>query len=306
MRDEEVYLYQASSNLLTCASCSQSGPSVGVLDTPHAGEGYGLVVDRREDWTGQYLAGSIPGWTPLGVDGATHQPRYLSDSGRLFFNSPDELVAQATNAKEDVYEYEPEGVGSCTQPEGCVSLISSGTAGQESAFLEASENGDDAFFLTSQPLVAADHDTDFDVYDARVCTSASPCLTTETSSQRPCESTQTCDPASSAPSTFASPASATPTGQGNIPKQEALGSTTTKPAAKPKPLSHAQELAKALKACRKDKHKRKRVTCEKQAHKRYPTKAKAKKQAKAKPSRRGRSPGWWARMTLSARIVCCA
>ncbi len=295
VRDEEVYLYQASSNLLTCASCNHNDPSVGVLDTPDAGEGYGLVVDRREDWTGQYLAGSVPGWTPLGVDGATHQPRYLSDSGRLFFNSPDELMPQATNAKEDVYEYEPEGVGSCTQPEGCVSLISSGTAEQESAFLEAGENGDDAFFLTSQPLVAADHDTDFDIYDARVCTSASPCLTTEASSQRPCESTQTCRSAATAPSTFASPASATPTGQGNIPKQETQGATTTKPVATPKPPSRAQELAKALKACRKHERKRKRVACEKQAHKHYPTKATAKKQAKAskqgKAAERARTGG---------------
>ena len=52
-----------------------------------------------------------------------------------------------------------------------MSLISSGTAEQESAFLEASENGDDAFFITAQPLVAADHDTNYDLYDARVCTS---------------------------------------------------------------------------------------------------------------------------------------
>ena len=107
VRDQEVYLYQASTRQLTCVSCNPNGPSSGVLDTPFSGEGLGLVVDRRGDWLGQYLAGSIPGWTPLGLDTATHQPRYLSNSGRLFFNSPDQLVPQATNAKEDVYEYEP-------------------------------------------------------------------------------------------------------------------------------------------------------------------------------------------------------
>ncbi len=37
----------------------------------------------------------------------------------------------------------------------------------------------------------------------------------------------------------------------------------------PKPLTQAQKLAKALKACRKDRKKGKRVACEKQAHRKY-------------------------------------
>ena len=288
LRDQEVYLYQASTNLLTCASCDPNGPSVGVLDTQHAGEGEGLLVDRREDWSGQYLAGSLPGWTPSGIDGAIHQPRYLSNGGRLFFDSPAELVAQATDTKEHVYEYEPDRVGSCTQENGCVSLISSGDAEQESAFLEADEDGQNAFFLTAQPLVAADHDTNFDVYDARVCTSASPCLSSEESSLRSCESTQTCKPATLAPSTFATPASATATGQGNPAKHEVLSATSAKPA-KPKPLTRAQELAKALKACRRHKQKHERLTCEKQARRRYKAKAKVKTKAKARAKGKARA-----------------
>ena len=101
IRDQEVYLYDAASRLLTCVSCNATGPSIGVHDVEHAGEGQGLVVDRRGDWAGAYLAGSLPGWDPLGLDGALHQPRYLSDSGRLFFNSPDPLVPQAGNAIEE-------------------------------------------------------------------------------------------------------------------------------------------------------------------------------------------------------------
>ena len=124
-----------------------------MYDTEHSGEGRGLLVDRRSDWEGQYLAGSLPGWIPLGLDGALHQPRYLSNSGRLFFDSPDQLVPGASNGKEDVYEYEPNNTGSCTLENGCVGLISSGSSQQESAFLEASENGENAFFTTAQPLV---------------------------------------------------------------------------------------------------------------------------------------------------------
>jgi hypothetical protein len=45
----------------------------------------------------------------------------------------------------------------------------------------------------------------------------------------------------------------------------------TKPS---KPLTNQQKLTKALKACKKTKNKAKRTACEKQAHKKYPTKHK--------------------------------
>jgi hypothetical protein len=94
----------------------------------------------------------------------------------LFFNSADALVASDTNGAEDVYEYEPSGIGSCTGVSttfgvsmgGCVDLISSGTGKEESAFLDASENGDEVFFLSSAQLSAGDRDSVPDVYDARV------------------------------------------------------------------------------------------------------------------------------------------
>jgi DNA-binding beta-propeller fold protein YncE len=278
VRDQEVYLYQASTRQLTCVSCNPGGPSSGVLDTPFTSEGLGLVVDRRGDWLGQYLAGSIPGWTPLGLDTATHQPRYLSNSGRLFFNSPDQLVPQAANAKEDVYEYEPSDVGSCTQTEGCVSLISSGSAQQESAFVEASENGDSAFFLTAQPLVAADHDTNYDLYDARVCTSTSPCLTSEASSLRPCETTRSCKPGSTQPPTIQTPPTAAPAA-GLATPQALTPTPTSAPRSRPKPLTRAQQLAKALRACRKTKSKHRRQACERSARKHFGPKRKAKSNA---------------------------
>lgn len=270
--DQEVYLYNAASRLLVCASCNSRGPSVGVHDTESSGEGKGLLVDRLEDWTGQYLAGSIPGWVPMGKGrgkGALHQPRYLSDGGRLFFNSPDDLVGEATNGKEDVYEYERDGEGSCDLESSCVSLISSGIAQQESTFLDASEGGDDAFFLTAEPLVSADHDTNFDVYDARVCTEA-PCLSNEQTSKTTCETARLCNVATSSPPAVVLPASATTQSTGNL---GTLAYTSTKPSSpprnKPKPLTPKQELASALKQCHRKASKKKRAFCEKQARKRY-------------------------------------
>ncbi len=95
--DEEVFLYDASTGRLVCASCNPDGqPPEGVFDTKGAGEGEGLVVDRPETWSEHWLAGSIPGWTLYGYDPpmTEHQSRYLTNQGRLFFNSADPLVAQ--------------------------------------------------------------------------------------------------------------------------------------------------------------------------------------------------------------------
>ena len=53
-----------------------------------------------------WLAGNIPGWTS-----PVYQSRYLVGSGRLFFDSRRCAGASDTNGMEDVYEYEPLGVG---------------------------------------------------------------------------------------------------------------------------------------------------------------------------------------------------
>jgi hypothetical protein len=295
--DEEVYLYDAATNHLDCASCNPSGARpVGVLDTREAGgEGLGLLVDRREIWSTEnelneahWLAGSIPGWTPSNLQDALYQSRYLSNSGRLFFDSADALVPQDTNGKEDVYEYEPPGVGSCTSSAatfsaaqgGCIGLISSGTSSRESAFLDASETGGDVFFLTAASLVKQDVDTAFDVYDAHECTGASPCLEAEPSKPGGCDSEESCRGASTPPPAFSAPTSTTFSGAGNVvPAQQALPFKTTV-----KPKTRAQLLAGALKSCRKKKSKAKRLACERQARKKYGPKS--KKSAKSSKQER--------------------
>jgi hypothetical protein len=220
-------------------------------------------VWSKETW----IAANVPGWTP-GRGEALYQSRYLSDEGRLFFNSRDALVPQDINNDQDVYQYEPAGVGDCTGSSaifnqasgGCVSLISSGRAAGESAFLDASESGGDVFFLSGERLVAKDVDTALDVYDAHVCTSGAPCFS-ETTAPPPCETAEACRSAPAPqPGIFGSPSSATFSGQGNL-----------SPAPPKRELTPKQKLAKALSACRKRyKHsKKRRSTCEKQARKRY-------------------------------------
>ena len=148
-----------------------------------------------------------------------------------------------------------------------MSLISSGTSGQQSGFLDASENGNDVFFLTSEQLVAADKDNAYDVYDAHVCGAEGiPCTTSPTETPE-CKEAESCrGSAEPQPSIFGPPASATFSGPGNL---------TPEPPAKPKPPTaaelRAKHLAAALATCRrKYKHsKHRRTSCEKQARKSY-------------------------------------
>ena len=292
--DEEVFLYDASTGRLVCASCNPTPEGEGyrrphgVFDTQLSGEGFGLLVDRPEVWKERWLAASIPGWAFNIIGGgpaALYQPRYLSDSGRLFFDSPDDLVPAASNGKEDVYEFEPDGVGSCQYTSGCIGLISSGSSGEESAFLDASENGDDVFFLTAAQLAPADQDQAFDIYDAHVCSESSPCHASQTVTTQECETSSSCRPGSSPPSQAAAvPASAAYTGPGD-PAQHAVSGSKTN-VTRTKPLTRAQKLAKALKACHTLKRKHKRAVCEVQARERYAPKTKHKAgKAKARKSR---------------------
>lgn len=273
--DEEVYLYDAQKNKLVCASCDPTGARpVGVFDS----KDNLLLVDRNAIWAGlggnsdeagdaRWLAGSIPGYDAVNTL-FTYQPRYLSDSGRLFFNSPVGLVSQDTNGLEDVYEYEPEGIGNCDSSVsstmivyvrevagrpvgGCVGVISSGTSSAESVFYDASENGGDVFFDTKSRLGGEDYDNSYDVYDAHVCTGEVPCKATPVSPP-PCDSGDSCKVAPSPqPAIFGAPASATFSGAGNVTPTTPNPKTVTKNAikcAKGKKPSHGRCLKRKKQA----------------------------------------------------------
>jgi hypothetical protein len=274
--DQEVFLYHASAGAqgtLLCASCDPSGAR------PHGAEyaniKAGLVGDDEKTWRDdQWLAATLPGWTPYSLGKALYQSRYLSDTGRLFFNSSDALVSSDVNGNWDVYEYEPPGVGSCAEAShafvsssrGCLGLVSSGRAAGESAFIDASETGDDVFFLTGAKLVRGDVDTALDLYDAHVCSESAPC-SSETASPPPCVTVDSCRPAPAPqPAVFGAPASATFSGEGNVASQ-----LSSPPTGIPRPtaLTRAQRLARALAACRKRRNERRRAVCERRARRAY-------------------------------------
>jgi hypothetical protein len=232
--DQEVYLYDAVERKLVCASCNPTGARpVGVKVEEAA-----FVDDEMWRAGGAWLSANVPGFTPYRDQQALYQSRYLSDSGRLFFNSHEALVPQDVNGQWDVYEYEPPGIGDCTAVDvmfsprsgGCVGLISSGESAQESGFLDASENGDDVFFLTTSRLSSQDFDDDYDVYDAHVCGAEGVACAPVVTPPPPCTTEASCKPAPTPqPTLYAPPASATFNGPGNLaPPPAVVKKTTTK------------------------------------------------------------------------------
>jgi hypothetical protein len=100
-----------------------------------------------------------PDTTTLAPTAHLNHPMSL-DGQRVFFDTPDPLVARDTNGKRDVYEYDA--------ATGKVSLISTGRSSSDSLFADASPSGNDVFFTTRQQLVGIDTDQATDLYDARV------------------------------------------------------------------------------------------------------------------------------------------
>ena len=312
--DEEVYVFHAAeggeggTGSLTCTSCDPSGARPAGQVT---GERSLVMPGSGEIWpVGSWIAGDVPGWTPYAAAEALFESRFLSDSGRTFFDSSDALVPADVNGVGDVYEYEPVGVGDCTtetktaswlyrparhfevegrsgvEPGGCVGLISSGAAGAgESGFLDASAGGgegesgkpgstggEDVFFITANKLVPQDFDTSLDVYDAHVCSAESPCSPQGASESPECVTAEACRAAPQPePNIYGPPSSATFNGQGNV-----IPPPPAKPAVK-KPLTRSQKLKAALAACQRDHKKAKRVKCERTARKRYGVAKKSEK-----------------------------
>jgi hypothetical protein len=264
----EVYVYDAVTEKLVCASCDPSGARpVGPAELG-----------------GQEIEGFL-------APSVYYLPRNLSeDGGRLFFQSPDALMSHDSDNQLDVYEWErlaspaeaAKGENSCTSSSptfsasdgGCVFPISDVAGDFESKFMDATPSGNNVFIATKDQLVPeADADSRANVYDVRVGggfpVSVSPPA---------CNNGDACKPpVSPQPGVFAPPASATFSGPGNATSAPAA---TVTPRNKTAAEIKAEKLAKALKQCKKEKKKSKRANCEKQARKRYgASKAKRAKRA---------------------------
>jgi hypothetical protein len=118
----EIYRYDYAANQLLCVSCAPT----------------------RATATGD---------TSLSLSGLN-----LSDDGRVFFSSPEQLVLRDANGKRDAYEWEA----------GRIELISTGADPADAGLLSVSANGVNAYFFTRATLVPEDENADaMKIYDAR-------------------------------------------------------------------------------------------------------------------------------------------
>jgi hypothetical protein len=130
----EIYLYDVQTDRIECATCSPNAkPKSGML-------GFDSFTEE----------GAIP---PL-----NHLLRNVTPDGKLFFETSRGLVWKDSNGMKDVYEYVA----------GQIHLISTGTSGDHSRFLDASASGNDVFFTTRSQLVGWDNDENQDAYNATV------------------------------------------------------------------------------------------------------------------------------------------
>ena len=252
---EEVYRYDALTDTLSCVSCNPSGARPrGVVE----GDAYDLPTDPHAIWRGRQLAALLPAtsFTQEVTEGPVYQPRRVLDDGRVYFTAFDSLVPADSNGTADAYQYEPHGAGGCTPASsgassaqalgggGCVSLLSAGTSGSESALLDVSASGNDAFIYTASPLSALDEDPDYDIYDARVGG-----VPAERELRPECLG-EACQPAASAPED-PTPASAAFRGPGNV--REGSAGRCARSARKAKRLSgRAKRLRRTAKQARRN------------------------------------------------------
>jgi hypothetical protein len=100
---------------------------------------------------------------------AQDESRAISaDGSRVVFSTKAPLVSADTDGSSDVYEWEEDGHGSCTEARGCVYLISSGRDRHGANSPVISSSGRDIAFYSAAGLLPADTDGLGDIYDARV------------------------------------------------------------------------------------------------------------------------------------------
>jgi hypothetical protein len=237
----EVFVYEAGAGRIVCASCTPSGAP---------------PVPADEGWEDMF-AGQV------GISGSsTFMSRFVNAEGtQVYFDSSQPLVPQDSNHHQDVYEWQSDGSGGCSQSAGCVRLLSGGDSQDAAYFLDASESGGDVFFATRERLLAQAQGETLKLYDARVGGGFQ-----EVS---PACSGSGCRGVPSSSPTLGTPSSATFSGSGNTPAPEVEKSVTVKKT--PVSRLRVEKLAKALKVCKRDRSKRKRAMCEGAARKRYGT-----------------------------------
>ncbi len=254
----QVFLYEAQHEALRWVSEGQGGTEDGDTTTDPAS-----LTSRTIQEVGA-TAEEIARADRLGEG-----RRVISEDGSVVvFESNAALTPQVHGGKNNVYLWRDDGL----------SLISDGTpagthhGGKTEGLVGIDASGQNVFFATEAPLVAQDSDELSDLYDARVDGGFPARKVVECSGEE-------CQGALSAPLVPVAPGSLSSDGTGNLTPQLPLPSSA-KPKSKPGLSTRSEKLARALKACAKDRSK-KRVRCEALARRRYGAKSKSLKPVKS-------------------------
>ena len=207
----------------------------GVFDTELAGEGVGLLVDRSEIWNERCLAGSLPGWS-FNINGNSQPARSTSRAtcrmtAGCSSTAPTRSSLPTRTARRTSTSTSPRAWAPATETGGCIGLISSGTSDRESAFLDASENGDDVFFVTAGLARVAPTPTTRSTSTTRMSARGrSRASHIRHPPRTECESAAACRPPSSdPPPAGTAPPSSTFHGPGNTPSGQVLPYKTATP-----------------------------------------------------------------------------
>jgi hypothetical protein len=227
----QVYRYDSVAPTLECLSCIPTGaPATGEASLQSISQGRGEPE-------------------PLNSFASTNNLR--ADGRRAFFQSTEALVPEDTDGLQDIYEWEEQGVGSCSRAQDCIYLISSGHSERLDYLYAVSDNGDDVFFRTSDLLLASDADETPSIYDARAGGGF-----VETAGE-PCPATQACPGVLSPAPTF------------NTPGSRNTGSTVPPsihcPKGKHKVKRHGK--VRCVKKHQKKKHRKHKANAKKEAGK---------------------------------------
>jgi hypothetical protein len=250
----EIFRYSATTNSVICVSCDPQNSSPNLADG-RKGDGFNTYV-------------------PVSTSG-TFMHRWVNSTGtEVFFDSSQALNGADSNGRQDVYEWVAPGSASCPTSTsvygGCVFLFTAGDTESFSFLVDVDETGENVFVTHRGPLYGVGpSDTKAHLFDLRTGGGGNRAVAIG------CTTTATC-PAAPAAGIEANPPASSLIGV----KEVFPSSLKSVPKSKPKSLK-TQKLAKALKACKKDKSNKSRFKCERQARQKYGT-------AKAKSNRRAR------------------
>jgi hypothetical protein len=263
-----AYLFDAEATngreALACVSCRQDGkPGIGASDKERQ-----AVLKIATAQYAPHLSQSL-----------------VVRNGRpvVFFRSRDPLAPGATEGEWSLYEWAHGQVFQIAADLGRGGSEAPTTAGQTLQFIGASAEGVDLYFVDATALNWEDPDARKAVWDARVgggFSQPSPVPGCDASLEGSCQGSPPL-----VPSITGAPASAAFSGSGNLAAAPPPPPAVTLSAAQ----IRARHLAQALRTCRKAKKKSRRLSCERDAHRKYGPKPKPKPKptAKAKAKRTG-------------------